>query len=155
MDRFKDVPNDWILLNEDEYHINGVADLKDVENLKTYIVGKIMNSNRTGSFLYYGKEYNFIEDYYNEMKEVQKNFNLQEEIGFFPAHVEKIGLNCAMSVVKLIKNPSMYIVDIMIDNEGYIYAYHTYIDKTEKNLWVNYLATKYNDIKYVVEKLEN
>ena len=155
MERFNNVPANWKLLDEKDYTKNGIMKTEDVDNLATYIVGKMVNANRTGSFLYYGEDADFIKNYYEEMTLIQKDYNLQEDTGLFPAHIEKIGNNAVVSVIKLIKNPSMYIVDIMMNFEDKIYSYHTYIEKTEKNLWINYLATKYEDIKFVVEKFEN
>ena len=61
MERFESVPSDWIKLEETEYLDNGVAFIEEAENLGTFVVGKIMNTNRTGAFYYFGEDSSFIE----------------------------------------------------------------------------------------------
>ena len=143
----------WFKIERNDYSNYGIIETTDSKIVVSYNIGKIYNQQNTLTLYNYGKDDGFISELADSYKELQLNFKEQDEYGVFPLYWENFGNGCFLSVLKLITNPSMNIIDIFFVFGGQVYSIHTYLDKKEHNFKLTNLCSKYPNLRHIINEL--
>ena len=117
----------WVEIKEDEWKDYGIISLEEAKVLVSYKIGTIYKSFNTLTLFDYGKDYKFINDMAQSYESLQNNAQEQYELGVFPIYWENTN-NKFLSVLRLIKNPVMNIVDIFFVYKKIVYCFHNYLE---------------------------
>lgn len=143
--------NKWIEVAKKDYAMYGVSNVHEAKVVACYKAGSLYKKDNTITLYNYGDDASFINELSNSYYSLQINIQEQNEYGIFPQYWEMFGINQFFSVLKLIHNPIMNIVDVFFVYQGTVYSFHTYLPAEEKNLRLASLMKKYEDIKYIIQ----
>ena len=144
----------WHKIDEQMYKTYGLDKNPQAKVVVAFDLDKTMQPEKTLTIFDYGKQTSLYADLDEEYKELQLDFAKQEEYGAFPEHWEK-GDGVFYSVLRLVKSPSLRMVDIFFDYDGKTYCAHTYIDKNIKDLSLKAVAKNNADIGYLLNEIKN
>lgn len=143
----------WDLLKKEEYKNYGIINISEAEIVDCYIIGEIYGLKNTLVIYNYGINDGFVADLVDQYKELQIDYELQEELNVFPMHWEIFENNCLFSVFKLINNPVMSVLDIFFEYNKNIICFHTYIEAEEKHFDLLKLCNKYPNIRHIINEI--
>ena len=143
----------WHEIESKDFASYGVANMPEAKVISCYKIGVLYRAYNTMTLYDYGKDDNFVQELYKSYKELQLSLEQQDEYCIFPEHFEIFNKTRFLSVIKLIHNPAMNIIDIFFVIRGRVFCCHTYVPKEEKNLKLNELVQKYEYINHVVAKI--
>lgn len=146
--------NNWKFIEKQDYAKYGIVSLSEAKVVFAYEVGTLNNKPNTVALYDYGVDDNFITELMASYYDLQSDISQQEEYGVFPMYWQRFNGENLLSVLKLISYPVMNIIDLFFVAEERIYAFHTYLPKNEQNFNLAYLMSKYDNIKYLVEKID-
>lgn len=144
----------WREIDKNMYNLYGLENNIQAKVAVAFALSKSMEPEKTLTIYDYGKQKSLYGDLDAEYKELQLDISKQEEYGAFPEHWEK-GNNIFYSVLRLVKSPSVRMVDIFFDCDGKTYCAHTYIDKNIKDLTLKSVAKNNADIGYLLNEIEH
>ena len=143
----------WQQIDKKDYASYGIANFPEAKVIASYKIGVLYRSFNTMTLYDYGKNENFIDDLKFSYEELQMDIEEQEEYGVFPLHWENFGDNKFFSVLRLVHNPIMNIIDLFFIVDNNVYCFHTYLPKEEKSLKLDELTKRYKDIQHVVKEI--
>lgn len=143
----------WREVDKSMYKTYGLENNTQAKVVVAFALGKTMEPGKMLTIYDYGKQKSLYGDLDAEYKQLQFDISKQEEYGAFPEHWEK-GDNIFYSVLRLVKSPSVRMLDIFFDCDGKTYCAHTYIDKDVKDLSLKSVASSNSDIGYLLDEIE-
>lgn len=141
----------WSKISRKDYERYGVSNVQEAKVVACYKTDAFYGVDNVVTLYQYGDDASFINELAESYSSLQTSIEQQKEYGICPKHWEMFGINQFYSVIKLIHNPIVNIVDIFFVYKGMVYSFHTYLPSEEKHLKLAAIMRKNSDINYIIK----
>ena len=144
----------WVEIKANEYASYGIANLPEAQVVFSYKVGAIYNTFNTLTLYDYGKDKKFIKELDRSYNELSENAEEQKELGIMPVYWNICRKNAMLSVVKVIINQMLNVVDLFFVYDGNVFCFHTYLPGEETDFNEANLIQRYEVMEHIFKEID-
>ena len=141
----------WVKISQNDYEKYGVSNVQEAKVVACFKTDPMYGTDNVVTLYNYGNDASFINELAESYDGLKSDLEQQKMYGICPKHWEMFGINKFYSVIKLIHNPVINIVDIFFVRNGTVYSFHTYLPSEEKQLKLAVLIRKNADIAHIIK----